>query len=54
MLTIKGDVEQTLLEAKKRNCERDAVVLIRAANVIINEIFKKVLYIYRIIDKRSV
>lgn len=41
LLTFKDDVGETLLEAKKRDCESDAVVLMRAANIIRNEIFQK-------------
>lgn len=41
MLTFKDDVGETLLEAKQRACESDAVVLMRAANIIRNDIFQK-------------
>ena len=44
LLTFKDDDRETLLEANKRNCERDAVVLMRAANVVINEILKSTIH----------
>ena len=38
---FKDDVEEKFLKVKKWNSERDTAVLMRAVNIIKNEIFKK-------------
>ena len=41
MPNFKDDVEEKFLKVKKWNSERDTAVLMRAVNIIKNEIFKK-------------
>ena len=44
VLMFKDNVRERLLEAKKRDYERDAVILMRVANIIRNKIFKSTHY----------